>query len=96
MAGTCDWDTDTGWVARENQKPGASAKWDDGAPVRMGGDFSRRVELKRIEGWFGTTSAQCGQNVALRISWWIKRDRDKDFDLSNGLLRWRSRTFDCS
>jgi hypothetical protein len=66
VAGTCDWDTDTGWVARENAKAG-SAKWDDGAPVRLGGDFSRRVELKRIEGWFGTTSAQCGQNVALRI-----------------------------
>ena len=66
VAGTCDWDTDTGWVSRENAKAG-SAKWDDGAPVRMSGDFSRRVELKRIEGWFGTTSAQCGQNVALRI-----------------------------
>ena len=66
MAGTCDWDTDTGWVARENAKPGAK-QWDDGAPVRMGGDFSRRVELKRIEGWFGTTSAQCGQKVALRL-----------------------------
>jgi hypothetical protein len=66
VAGTCDWDTDTGWVARENAKAG-SATWDDGAPVRSGGDFSRRVELKRIEGWFGTTSAQCGQNVALRI-----------------------------
>lgn len=65
-AGTCDWDTDTGWVARENAKPGAK-QWDDGAPVRMGGDFARRVELKRIEGWFGTTSAQCGQNVALRL-----------------------------
>ena len=65
-AGTCDWDTDTGWMVRENLKPG-SAKWDDGAPVRMGGDFSRRAELKRIEGWFGTTSAQCGQNVALRL-----------------------------
>ena len=50
VAGTCDWDTDTGWVARENAKAG-SAKWDDGAPVRSGGDFSRRVELKRIEGW---------------------------------------------
>ena len=66
VAGTCDWDTDAGWVARENAKAG-SAKWDDGAPVRSGGDFSRRVELKRIEGWFGTTSAQCGQNVALRL-----------------------------
>ncbi len=38
VAGTCDWDTDTGWVARENAKPGAK-QWDDGAPVRMGGDF---------------------------------------------------------
>ena len=66
VAGTCDWDSDTGWVARENAKPGAK-QWDDGAPVRMGGDFARRVELKRIEGWFGTTSAQCGQNVALRL-----------------------------
>lgn len=66
VAGTCGWDTDAGWVARENSKPGAK-QWDDGAPVRSGGDFSRRVELKRIEGWFGTTSAQCGQNVALRI-----------------------------
>ena len=37
--------------------------WDDGAPVRMSGDFSRRAELKRVEGWFGTTSAQCGQKV---------------------------------
>jgi hypothetical protein len=53
-------------MARENAKPG-SAKWDDGAPVRMSGDFSRRAELKRVEGWFGTTSAQCGQKVSLRI-----------------------------
>jgi hypothetical protein len=66
VAGTCDWDTDKGWMARENSKPG-SAKWDDGAPVRMSGDFSRRAELKRVEGWFGTTSAQCGQKVSLRI-----------------------------
>ena len=66
VAGTCDWDTDKGWMARENAKPG-SAKWDDGAPVRMSGDFSRRAELKRVEGWFGTTSAQCGQKVSLRI-----------------------------
>jgi hypothetical protein len=33
----------------------------------MSGDFSRRAELKRVEGWFGTTSAQCGQKVSLRI-----------------------------
>ena len=66
VAGTCDWDTDAGWVARENAKPGAK-QWDLGAPVRMSADFSRRVNVKRIEGWFGATSAQCGQNVALHI-----------------------------
>jgi hypothetical protein len=66
VAGTCDWDTDKGWMARENAKPGAK-QWDDGAPVRMSADFSRRAELKRVEGWFGTTSAQCGQKVSLRI-----------------------------
>jgi hypothetical protein len=33
----------------------------------MSADFSRRVNVKRIEGWFGATSAQCGQNVALHI-----------------------------
>ena len=66
VAGTCDWDTDSGWVARENAKPGAK-NWDLGAPVRMNADFSRRVNVKRVEGWFGATSAQCGQNVALHI-----------------------------
>jgi hypothetical protein len=66
QAAPCDWDDREGWVARENLKTG-DAKWDDGAPVRMSGDFSRRAELKRVEGWFGTTSAQCGQKVSLRI-----------------------------
>ena len=65
-AATCDWDTDAGWVARENAKPGA-AKWDLGAPVRMSADFSRRTKIKRVEGWFGATSAQCGQSVALHL-----------------------------
>ena len=66
QAAPCDWDDKDGWVARENLKTG-DATWDDGAPVRMSADFSRRAELKRVEGWFGTTSAQCGQNVSLRI-----------------------------
>jgi hypothetical protein len=95
MAGTCDWDTDKGWMARENAKPGAK-QWDDGAPVRMSGDFSKRAELKRVEGWFGTTSAQCGQKVSLRLVGGSPEDRDKYFDLPNGLLQRRSRTFDCS
>ena len=65
-AATCDWDTSAGWVARENAKPGAKG-WDQGAPVRMSADFSRRINVKRVEGWFGATSAQCGQSVALHL-----------------------------
>jgi hypothetical protein len=65
-AASCDWDTKTGWVARENAKPGAQ-HWDQGAPVRMSADFSRRTKVKRIEGWFGATSARCGQSVALHL-----------------------------
>ena len=65
-AAPCGWDDKTGWVARENAKPGAK-QWDQGAPVRTSADFSRRVKVKRIEGWFGATSAQCGQNVALHL-----------------------------
>ena len=65
-AGTCGWDTSAGWVARENAKAGAK-QWDLGAPVRRSADFSRRVDVKRVEGWFGATSAQCGQSVALHL-----------------------------
>jgi hypothetical protein len=65
-AATCDWDAGAGWVSRENAKPGAKG-WDLGAPVRMSADFSRRINVKRIEGWFGATSAQCGQSVALHL-----------------------------
>ena len=65
-AATCDWDDGAGWVARENAKPGAK-QWDQNAPVRMSADFSRRTKVKRVEGWFGATSAQCGQSVALHL-----------------------------
>ena len=65
-AASCGWDDKTGWVARENAKPGAK-QWDQGAPVRLSADFSRRIKAKRIEGWFGATSAQCGQSVALHL-----------------------------
>ena len=65
-AATCDWDTGAGWVARENAKPGAK-QWDQNAPVRMSADFSRRTKVKRVESWFGATSAHCGQSVALHI-----------------------------
>ena len=66
QAAACGWDDKVGWVARENAKPGAK-QWDLGAPVRMSADFSRRAQAKRIEGWFGATSAQCGQSVALHL-----------------------------
>ena len=66
QAASCGWDDKSGWVTRENAKPGAK-NWDQSAPVRMSADFSRRVQVKRIEGWFGATSAQCGQSVALHI-----------------------------
>ena len=66
QAASCGWDDKSGWVTRENAKPGAK-NWDQGAPVRMSADFSRRVQIKRIEGWFGATSAQCGQSVALHL-----------------------------
>jgi hypothetical protein len=66
QADACGWDDKVGWVARENAKPGTK-QWDLGAPVRMSADFSRRTQAKRIEGWFGATSAQCGQSVALHL-----------------------------
>jgi len=81
-AGTCDWDTDAGWVARENAKPGAK-QWDLGAPVRRSADFSRRVEVKRVEGWFGATSAQCGQSVALHLV-----GASKDIETTISIYAW--------
>ncbi|NCV08446.1 MAG: hypothetical protein EBW51_07630, partial [Actinobacteria bacterium] len=78
VAGTCDWDTSAGWVARENALPGAK-QWDLGAPVRMSADFSRRVNVKRIEGWFGATSAQCGQTVALHL---VGASKDRETTIS--------------
>ena len=78
VAGTCDWDTSAGWVARENALPGAK-QWDLGAPVRMSADFSRRVNMKRIEGWFGATSAQCGQTVALHL---VGASKDRETTIS--------------
>jgi hypothetical protein len=78
VAGTCDWDTSSGWVARENALPG-DAQWDRGAPVRMSADFSRRVQVKRIEGWFGATSAQCGQTVALHL---VGASKDRETTIS--------------
>ena len=80
QAATCGWDSATGWVARENSKPGDST-WSNGIAMRYSGDFSQRdqaggfdkwvqsgIEGKRVEGWFDSVSATCGQSVGLHIS----------------------------
>lgn len=64
--GTCNWDQDSGWVARENAKAGTST-WSKGVPLRFSADFSRRAQADRVEGWFDSTSTTCGQNVNLHI-----------------------------
>lgn len=66
VIGRCDWDQNPGWVARENKQLG-SRNWNDDIPLRLSADFSRRKDDARIEGWFGTTSAVCGQVVAMHL-----------------------------
>ena len=79
-ASTCGWDTSTGWVARENKLPGDST-WSNGIAMRYSGDYSQRDQVggfdkwvqsgingKRVEGWFDSVSATCGQSVGLHIS----------------------------
>ena len=79
-AATCGWDTATGWVTRENSKAGDSA-WSNGIAMRYSGDYSQRdqasgfdkwvqsgIQGKRVEGWFDSVSATCGQSVGLHIS----------------------------
>jgi len=63
---TCDWDSRPGWVARENQKTGAS-DWAQSIPVKMSADFSRRKKADRVEGYFSKTSVGCSQSTTLTI-----------------------------
>ncbi|TSA47729.1 MAG: hypothetical protein D4R50_02495 [Actinomycetales bacterium] len=62
----CKWDVAPGWVQRENQKTGAPT-WSKSVPLRLSADFSRRVKVDRVEGWFEKTSATCGESINLHI-----------------------------
>ena len=64
QASSCDWDTNPGWVQRENQKSGSS-NWAANIPLRFSADFSRRKNAPRIEGFASTTSATCGEKVGI-------------------------------
>lgn len=80
----CNWDTSTGWVARENKKSG-DPQWAKGIPIEYAGDFSGRetskerkkgfaswlqhsLAAKSVEGWLDLPSATCGDQVGLHIS----------------------------
>ena len=80
QASPCSWDTNAGWVARENAKPG-SANWATNIPIEYAGDYARRDQVggflkwietgikgKRVEGWLESASATCGQTLKLHIS----------------------------
>jgi len=54
------------WVSAENAKIG-DAGWSKGVPFRLSADFSRRKTIDRIEGFFDTTSVQCGQSANLTL-----------------------------
>ena len=66
QARSCNWDTNPGWVKRENLKKG-DAKWDANTPLRFSADFSRRKDVPRIEGFAGAATATCGSKVSLTI-----------------------------
>jgi hypothetical protein len=76
----CHWDVATGWVKRENAKPGYP-QWANGIPVQFSGEYGARksylgvfnwlehsIGTKAISGWFDSQSATCGDNVGLHIS----------------------------
>lgn len=63
-ASTCSWDTQPGWVQRENQKNGSSS-WASNIPLRFSADFSRRKDVPRIEGFVSSASATCGDHLSV-------------------------------
>jgi hypothetical protein len=60
----CQWDQDAGWVARENLKKGDKT-WSKGVPLRFSADFSRRIDVPRIEGFLSSSSGTCGEKLTL-------------------------------
>ena len=63
-ASTCSWDTQPGWIQRENQKNGSSS-WASNIPMRFSADFSRRKDVPRIEGYASSPSATCGESISI-------------------------------
>ena len=55
-----------GWVKAENAKAGNKG-WDSDVVMRFSADFTRRKEVKRVEGYFDQTSIGCGQSATLKI-----------------------------
>ncbi len=55
-----------GWVQAENAKAG-NKNWDSDVVMRFSADFTRRKEVKRVEGYFDQTSIGCGQSATLKI-----------------------------
>ncbi|MCX6439372.1 MAG: hypothetical protein NT101_05070 [Actinobacteria bacterium] len=56
----------SGWVKAENSKVG-NKSWDSDVVMRFSADFTRRKEVKRVEGYFDQTSIGCGQSASLKI-----------------------------
>ena len=80
----CGWDASSGWVQRENARPG-DAKWNSGIPIEYAGDFAGKEMKKRVggpfaawlatpvvatapEGWFSAPSVTCNESVGLHLS----------------------------
>jgi len=63
-ANSCSWDTQPGWIQRENQKNGSSS-WASNIPMRFSADFSRRKDVPRIEGFVSSASATCGDYLSV-------------------------------
>ncbi len=55
-----------GWVKAENAKAGNKG-WGSDVVMRFSADFTRRKEVKRVEGYFDQTSIGCGQSATLKI-----------------------------
>jgi hypothetical protein len=77
---SCGWDSNSGWVKRENAKKG-NPKWAQGIPVEFSGEYAAKkrylgvtkwlthsIGTMAISGWFDSPGATCGDNVGLHIS----------------------------
>lgn len=77
VTGTCGWDTNPGWIARENAKVG-NANWANGIPPEYSGDYMTGEPgvtpawgtgtKKSVEGWLDAPSGTCGDQIGLHIT----------------------------